>query len=373
MNINPLKRLEKLGQSIWLDYISRYLIVSGKLDKLISDDGLSGITSNPNIFEKAIGESNDYDADIKKLAAEGKSVNEIYEALTVKDVSDAADHFRELFDRTNGEQGFVSLEVNPKLAYDTEETIKEARRLWRALNRPNIFIKVPATKEGLPAITQLIAEGININVTLLFGLTRYKEVARAYILGIEKRLKDGKSVKNISSVASFFLSRIDVLLDPILEKYSADNSSNANLAKQLQGQIAIACAKIAYHLDHEIFCEPIFKQLAEQGAQPQKVLWASTSTKNPEYSDVKYVEALIGPSTINTLPLETIDAYRDHGDPKARLTDDLPQAIHYFQELAKLNIDMEHVSEQLEEEGVAKFTTAYDKLIDTLSQKVKGR
>lgn len=372
MNTNPLKRLEKLGQSIWLDYISRDLISSGQLDKLINDDGLSGITSNPNIFEKAIGDSNDYDSEIKKLATEGKQINEIYEALTVKDVSDAADHFRELFNKTNGQHGFVSLEVNPKLAYDTEGTIKEARRLWQALNRPNVFIKVPATKEGLPAITQLIAEGININVTLLFGLTRYKEVARAYILGIEQRLKADKPVKQIASVASFFLSRIDVLLDPILEQYSIENLSEANLAKQLQGQIAIACAKIAYHLFNEIFNESKFKQLAEQGAQPQKVLWASTSTKNPQYSDIKYVEALIGPTTVDTLPLETIEAYRDHGDPKLRLTDDLSQAVHYFHELPKLNIDMEQVSQQLEEEGVAKFATAYDKLISTLSQKVKG-
>jgi len=370
MKINPLKQLEALGQSIWLDYIKRDLITSGKLKKLIEEDGLHGMTSNPSLFEKAITESHDYDEDIKRMSNEGKSVNEIYEFLTQKDVKDAADEFRPLYNQLNGKDGFVSLEVNPHLAHDTKGSIEEARRLWAALNRPNVFIKIPATKEGIPAIQQLISEGINVNVTLLFGLPRYREVVEAYIAGIEERLSQGKSVEHISSVASFFLSRIDVLIDPLLEKYSIENTDKAKLAKELQGEIAIASAKLAYQIYDELFMSDSFKKLAEHGASVQRLLWASTGTKNPHYSDIKYVEALIGPLTVNTLPLETINAYRDHGDPKIRLTSDIDKATFTFKCLPEVGIYIDQVTQQLENEGVDKFNQSYDNLISTLSNAI---
>lgn len=363
MKENPLKTLESFGQSIWLDYIKRDLFTNDKLKNLISALCLRGMTSNPSIFEKAISESHEYDQAIKNLSHTGKDVNTIYEVLTQKDVQDAADVFRDLYDQTRGEDGYVSLEVNPHLAHDTQGTIEEARRLWSALNRPNVFIKVPATKEGLPAIKQLISEGINVNVTLLFGLPRYKEVAEAYIAGIEVRLSQGKPVNNIASVASFFLSRIDVLLDPIFEK-SAET-------KALQGQIAIASAKLAYQIFEEIFYNNRFKKLVAKGARVQRLLWASTSTKNPNYSDIKYVEALIGPLTVNTLPLETIEAYHDHGDPKVRIKQDLDKAKSDFQQLPKFDIDIDQVTQQLENEGVDKFAKSYDQLIQTLKKNIK--
>lgn len=369
MKKNPLKQLETLGQSIWLDYIKRDLVTNGKLKKFIDEDGLRGITSNPSIFEKAIAESDDYEDEIKKMVHENKKVNEIYETLTQQDVRDAADEFRNLYDRTAAQDGYVSLEVNPHLAHDTAGTIAEARRLWKTLNRSNVLIKVPATKEGLPAIKQLISEGINVNVTLLFGLPRYREVAEAYISGLETRLSQGKPITHIASVASFFLSRIDVLIDPLLEKQINQHTDKALLAKQLQGQIAIASAKIAYQIYTELFSSQRFKKLITAGAAVQRLLWASTSTKNPHYSDVKYVEALIGPQTVNTVPLETLDAYRDHGDPKMRLTSDVDQAKFAFQHLSQLGINIDNVTQQLEDEGVDKFAKAYDQLIATLNQK----
>ncbi len=368
MKTNPLKKLETFGQSIWLDYIKRDLFASGKLKQLILDDGLRGMTSNPSIFEKAIVDSTEYDQDIKRMAQEGKNVNQIYEALTQKDVQAAADEFHDLYNQTNGQDGYVSLEVNPHLAHDTNGTIDEARRFWKALNRPNVLIKVPATKEGLPVIKQLISEGINVNVTLLFGLSRYREVAEAYIAGIEARLKQGKSVTHVASVASFFLSRIDVLLDPVFEKLAAGDTEQATVAKQLQGQVAIASAKGAYHIFEELFNSNRFQMLAGKGANVQRLLWASTSTKNPNYSDTKYVEALIGSPTVNTLPLETFDAYRDHGDPKARLGLELDKATWCFQQLPDFGINIDQATQQLENEAVDKFINSYDQLIDALKK-----
>lgn len=368
MTTNPLKKLEALGQSIWLDYIRRDLITSGKLKKFIDEDGLRGMTSNPAIFEKAIAESHDYEELIHKLQQENKDKNTIYESLTQRDIKDAADIFRSLYDTLNGGDGYVSLEVNPHLAHDTNGTIEEARRLWKALDRPNVFIKVPATREGLPAIQQLISEGINVNVTLLFGLPRYREVAEAYIKGIETRIANGKSVEHVASVASFFLSRIDTLIDPMLDKIISQSGDKAELAKQLQGESAIASARKAYQIFKEIFESDRFKKLADKGSKIQRVLWASTSTKNPAYSDVKYVEALIGPETVNTVPLETLDAYRDHGNPKIRLTDDHDKANWVFQKLPELNIDIDKITQQLEDEGVEKFNQPFDKLMKTLAE-----
>ena len=339
MSVNPLKELGTLGQSLWLDYIRRDLIASGKLRRLIEEDGLRGMTSNPSIFEKAIADSHDYDEDIRAIAFSGKGAETIYETLSQHDVQNAADEFRPLYDRTDGKDGYVSLEVNPHLAHDTKGTIEEARRLWAALGRPNVLIKVPATANGLPAIQQLIGEGISVNVTLLFGLPRYRQVAEAYIAGLEARAAQGQPLKHLASVASFFVSRIDALVDPLLEKLIAPGCKESDLARKAHGQIAIASAKMAYQIYKEIFAGDRFTKLAAKGARVQRLLWASTSTKNPDYSDVKYVEALIGPDTVNTAPLETLDAYRDHGEPKARLEHDVKEAHWLLERLPELGIE----------------------------------
>ena len=369
MSDNRLKQLGTLGQSIWLDYIRRDLISSGKLRRLIEEDGLRGMTSNPSIFEKAIADSHDYDEDIRAMALEGNGAAAIYESLSQRDVESAADEFRPVYDATDGKDGYVSLEVNPHLAHDTGGTLKEARRLWAALNRPNVLIKVPATAEGLPAIRQLIGEGISVNVTLLFGLPRYRQVAEAYIAGTEARAAQGKPVKHVASVASFFISRIDALVDPILAGLVASGGTEADLAKRVRGQTAIASAKMAYQVYKEVFAGERFRKLAAQGARVQRLLWASTSTKNPEYSDVRYVEALIGPDTVDTVPLETLDAYRDHGEPRVRLEQDVEEARWAMSRLPELGIDIDKVTQQLEDEGVEKFNKPFDKLMETLAQR----
>jgi transaldolase len=369
MTKNPLRNLEEFGQSVWLDYIRRQMITSGDLQRLIEADGLKGMTSNPAIFEKAISGNRDYDEAIRAMVMHHQSLEEIYQALTVEDVQLAADVFLPLYEKLEGRDGFVSLEVNPHLARDTAGTIAEARRLWQTVARPNIFIKVPATPEGLPAITQLISDGINVNVTLLFGLPRYEKVAEAYIAGLEARAARGQSLKRLASVASFFLSRIDVLIDPKLEKIMASGGPQAIAAKTLRGEVAIASAKMAYFIYKRIFGSERFQSLAAKGANPQRVLWASTGTKNPDYSDVKYVEALIGPDTINTLPPETLDAYRDHGNPAPRLEEGLNQAAGILQRLPELGLDLNQVTQQLEDEGIEKFNTPYDSLMRTLEAK----
>jgi len=373
MKDNPLKQLGTLGQSIWLDYIRRDLIVGGDLRRLIVEDGLRGMTSNPAIFEQAIADSHVYDEAIRGMALQGKSAAIIYETISQHDVQSAADAFRTLYDQTDGKDGYVSLEVNPHLAHNTNGTIEEAHRLWSALNRPNVLIKVPATAAGLPAIQQLIHEGISVNVTLLFGLPRYRQVAEAYVAGMEARLAQGKPVKHIASVASFFISRIDALVDPLLEKRIAQGDKDASLAHEVHGQVAIASAKMAYQSYKEIFDSHRFRKLATQGARVQRLLWASTSTKNPAYSDVKYVESLIGSDTINTTPIKTLDAYRDHGEPQARLEEDVTVAGWVLEQLPALGINIDHVTQQLEDEGVAKFNHPFDKLLETLTQKLPGQ
>ena len=369
MKDNPLKKMETFGQSIWLDYIRRDLIASGALRRLIEDDGLRGMTSNPSIFEKAIAESNIYDQDIRDMALKKKDVKTIYEALSQRDVQNAADEFKSVYEKTEDKDGYVSLEVNPHLAHDTKGTIEEARRLWTALNRSNVFIKVPATSEGLPAIQQLISEGINVNVTLLFGLPRYRQVAEAYIAGLEARLAQGKPVKHIASVASFFLSRIDTLVDPLIEKFFEPGDKKSEIAKKVHGQVAISSAKAAYQIYKEIFGSNRFKKLADKGARVQRLLWASTSTKNPNYSDIKYIEQIIGPDTVNTVPLETIDDYRDHGDPKLRLEQDVKESDLIMAQLPELGINIDKVTQQLEDEGVKKFNKPFDKLMEALRKK----
>lgn len=370
MKQNPILVLENFGQSIWLDYLERDLFTSGKLKKLINDVGLRGMTSNPTIFEKAISKGGEYENDIEKMKKEQKDVKTVYEILTQQDIRMAADEFRPLFDKLNGADGFVSLEVNPHLAENTQGTIEEARRLWKALDKPNVLIKVPATKQGLPAIQQLISEGINVNITLLFGLPRYREVAEAYISGLEARLAMGQPINTINSVASFFLSRIDVLIDPLLEKMIARKDEKASIAAKIKGETAIASAKLAYQIYKEVFQSPRFKKLQEKGAKIQRLLWASTSTKNPDYSDVKYVEPLIGLDTINTVPVETLESYIDHGKPESTLEKDIDHAQWVFQTLPKVGVDIDHVTHQLEEEGVEKFNQSFDKLLDSLRRKL---
>jgi transaldolase len=365
-----IEKLEDFGQSVWLDYIQRSITRSGRLKDLIEQSGIRGVTSNPAIFEKAIDNSNDYDDDINQLVRQGKNAHEIYEILTVQDIKEAADVFRNLYERTQGQDGYVSLEVSPHLAHETETTIREARELWKKVGRPNILIKIPATAEGLPAIRQCISEGINVNITLIFGLPTYMKVANAYIEGLELRLGQGRSIKRVASVASFFLSRIDVLVDKLLEK-AIEQRNHTGIAQSLHGQVAISCAKVAYQMYKEIFGSGKFKRLAEEGANPQRLLWASTSTKNPSYSDIKYVEPLIGPQTVNTMPTETLEAYRDHGEPASRLEENAAEADHLLARLSEVRINMDDIASQLEAEGIDKFIKPYDSLIDKLNENRK--
>jgi len=371
MNKNKLKAIFESGQSVWLDFLRRGMIESGELKQLIKEDGLRGVTSNPGIFEKVIDGSNDYDAEIRALALEDKSVDNIYKKLVVQDVRQAADLFRGVYDDSDARDGYVSLEVSPHLAHDTNGTIDEARNLWRELGRPNVFIKVPATLEGLPAIEQLISEGINVNVTLLFSLKRYRDVADAYLSGLERRVKDGKPVDRLASVASFFLSRIDVMIDPMLEDIVEDGGEKSQVAEHLHGQIAIFSARIAYRIYKEIYGSERFRKLSQYGARKQRLLWASTSTKNPEYSDVKYVEALIGPETVNTMPMETLNAFRDHGNPSQRLEDNPYEAGDKLGSLKDLGIDLDDVTRKLEDEGIDKFNRPFDNLMRSLEKKRK--
>jgi transaldolase len=369
MNPNPLLELEALGQSLWIDFIRRGMLASGELKQLIEQDGVSGVTSNPSIFEKAIAESHDYDDSIHRLAMQGKTALEIYERLTVEDIQGVADLLRPTYERTGGRDGFVSLEVSPALAYDTQGTIEEAHRLWALVDRPDAMIKVPATAAGLPAIQQLIGEGINIYITLLFGLPRYCEVVEAYLSGLETLVKRGKDLIQIASVASFFLSRIDSLLDPALEEKTLAGNPQAEIASRLHEQVAIASAKVAYQIYREAFGSDRFAKLAQRGARPQRLLWASTSTKNPAYSDTKYIEPLIGPETINTVPVETLAAYRDHGHPQLSLEQNITKAYHTLSDLSFLGIDLNSVTQQLERDGVQKFLAAFDRLLVALKEK----
>jgi transaldolase len=369
MSHNPLLDLKMLGQSIWIDFIARGMITSGQLQRMIEEDGVNGVTSNPSIFEKAIRASSDYDASIRDLILEGKTSAEIYQSLTIEDIQSVADFLLPTYDRTDGRDGFVSLEVSPRLAYDTASTTAEARQLWSLVDRPNVMIKVPATQEGLPAIQQLTGEGINVNITLLFGLPRYRDVVDAYLGGLEMLAAQGKPLQQVASVASFFLSRIDALIDPLLDKKIQTDHPQAPIAARLQGQIAISCAKVAYQMYKEIFGSDRFIRLANKGARTQRLLWASTSTKNPAYNDTKYVEALIGPDTINTVPIETLNAYRDHGRPEQSLGQKVPEAYHSLNKLASVGIDLNAITQQLEDEGVEKFVAAANRLMASLKEK----
>jgi transaldolase len=371
-NSNPLKQLESLGQSIWVDYIRRQFLENGDLEKLIQNDGISGVTSNPAIFEKAIAHSNDYDAVIEGMG--GQTPEAIYNALSIQDIQKAADQFQQLYISTKSLDGYVSLEVAPSFARNKEGTLAEARRLWREVERPNVMIKVPGTSECVEAIRDLIRDGININVTLLFSLENYEAVAKAYIEGLEARLDQGQNLQNVASVASFFLSRIDTLIDPKLEEKAKD--SNPEIAKAAQaalGEVAIASAKKAYQIYRQLFETERFEKLVSHGAQPQRLLWASTSSKNPNYSDVKYIETLIGPHTVNTVPMETLDAYRDHGKPALTVETKLDKADAVLASLPKLGLNLTDLTKQLENEGIDKFTEPFTKLMEAITEKAKAK
>ena len=360
MKDSNVKNIHKFGQSVWLDFFDRKVMDSGELERLIEEECVGGVTSNPSIFEKAIVNSKDYDEDIRAFAERNSHAEEIFIGLAVKDIQWAAGLFKALYDHTNGEDGFISLEVSPYLAHDTKGTIEQAEKLWALVDRKNVMIKIPATKEGLPAIRTCINKGININITLLFGLTRYKEVAEAYMAGLEDRVSAGQPISQVASVASFFLSRIDVLIDPLLK--------GKNLS-HLKGEIAVSMAKKAYAIYKEIFSSERFKKLELKGAKRQRLLWASTGTKDASFSDVKYVEALIGPETINTIPPETLMAFNHHGKPGNRLENDLDHAVSVLAQLKDKNMDMDYYSEKLEIEGIEKFKNAYDNLLNAIEKK----
>jgi transaldolase len=372
---NPLKRLDELGQSVWYDYIRRDLTTGPLLKRYIEEDGLSGMTSNPTIFQKAIAESSLYDTDIKSLARTSKNAGDIFESLAVADVRGAADAFRSVYDRTGGDDGFVSIEVAPGLARDTQGTITEARRLWKSCEKPNVMVKIPGTAEGLPAIRQCLAEGININITLLFSVARYREVMEAYLAAMEERVGKGLPVDRIRSVASFFVSRVDTNADKKLDAIANDPGRSAaerDAARRLRGRLAIANARIAYEAFEEVFGSARSAVLKAKGVRLQRPLWASTSTKDPAYPDLYYVEALVAPATVDTMPPETFEAYRDHGDPKVRIREDLAGAHASLLDLAALGVDAGKVAGELEVEGVKKFADSYGQLLKSVEEKEKS-
>jgi transaldolase len=368
---NALVDLLKFGQSVWLDYIRRDLITTGELKRLIDEDGLRGMTSNPTIFEKAISAGSYYSDLLHTLKSQANlDAKGRFEALEIRDIQDAADLLRPVFVSTKGRDGYVSLEVSPYLARDTQGTISEARALWKAVGRENVMVKVPGTTEGVPAFQQLISEGININVTLLFAQDMYQQIAEAYIVGLEQLAAQGGNVAKMASVASFFISRIDTAADNIIGarlKTSKDAKEQEQL-KSLQGKVAIANGKLAYQRYLKIFGSDRWKKLAAQGAQTQRVLWASTGTKNPSYSDVMYVEDLIGPDTVNTIPPATLDAFRDHGHPRASLVENVPAAEQTMQTLAKVGISIDEITDKLTNDGIRSFEDAFDKLLEAIKK-----
>ena len=368
MSTNPLIELTRLGQSVWNDNIERKLITSGELKRLIDEDGLSGVTSNPAIFEKAIIGSDLYADQLRETAESGKSAQEIYEALAIRDIQMAADVLASVYQRTGGTDGFVSLECSPLLANDTKGTIEETRRLWRLVDRKNVMIKIPGTREGIPAIEQAIYEGININITLLFSLRAYEQTMEAYIRGLERRAADNNPIDNVSSVASFFVSRIDSAVDKELERRIEQTTDEEDKAKlqSLLGRIAIANAKMAYQRYKKVFHGERFAALKQKNAQVQRPLWASTSTKNPVYPDVYYVEALIGPETVDTLPPATIIAFRDHGRPRVTIEDNLDEERALLGRLEEVGISLDQVTAHVLADGVRLFAEPFEKLLKTI-------
>jgi transaldolase len=372
MTMNPLRRLTELGQSVWYDYIRRDLYRGPGLRRLIEEDGLRGMTSNPTIFEKAIAETDLYDEDMARLASSGADSARIVESLAVKDVRGAAEIFNSVYEATRGDDGFVSIEIRPQLARDTAGSIAEARRLWKACDRPNVMVKIPATEEGIPAIRRCLSEGININITLLFSVPRYRQVMGAYLDAMEERVAAGLPVEHIRSVASFFVSRVDTNVDEKLDAIARDESRasrDRRQARDLRGKVAIANAKIAYQSFQEVFAGSRFARLRKKGVRCQRPLWASTSTKDLAYPDLYYVEALVAPDSVNTMPPETFEAYRDHGDPRIRIHDELRAAYSVFGGLAEMGIEEEEITGELEAQGAEKFFDSYDRIRKAIERK----
>jgi transaldolase len=359
--MTKLNKLAELGQSVWLDFISRKLLTSGELVKL-REMGVRGMTSNPTIFDKAISKSTDYDEDIKKLVIKGLSVEDIYEKLALKDIGIAADEMRKVYNETDGLDGYISIEVNPLMANNTEETIKQAKHLFKELGRPNIMIKIPGTDEGIPAITEVLGSGINVNITLIFSTERYRKVVEAFMAGLEKYNDAGGNISKLGSVASFFVSRVDGAVDKELETIRN---------KDLLGKIAVANSKIAFEISEEMFSGERWKSLEAKGARKQRLLWASTGTKNPTYSDVLYIDELIGPDTVNTMPPETIDAFIDHGKVELTLNKGIVEAKAQLDNLRELGIDIKKITDKLLVDGVKSFSDSFESLLGSLKEKVK--
>jgi transaldolase len=366
---HPLLELQRLGQSPWHDNIRRELLTSGKLARMIADGDITGLTSNPTIFEQAIAQSSDYDADLEALAKRGKSAEEIFDRLSSDDVRAACDAFAGVYEKSGGKDGFCSIEVAPKYARDTGATIAEARRLWTAIARPNLMVKIPATREGVPAIEEAIASGLNINVTLIFSLERYDEVMNAWLRGLIRRAKKDAPIERVASVASFFVSRVDSAVDKLLDEKIARGEGERARLEALRGKAAIANAKLAYEAFRRKLSTEAWAGLAARGAQVQRPLWASTSTKNPAYPDVYYVEALVGPDSVDTMPPATLVAYKDHGSPATRITEGLDEARRVMAELAAVGVDIDAVTKKLEEDGVASFAKSFDALIAVVEER----
>lgn len=371
MGKNPLAQLAEAGQSVWYDLMERALITTGKLQKLIDEDDLRGLTSNPTIFEKAIGGSEDYNDSLRELAEKNFSTNDIYESLVVDDIGRAADVFRPVYERTSRGDGYVSLEVSPNLAHETEGTLAEAEKLWKRLDRPNAMIKIPATKEGIPAIEEAIAKAINVNITLIFSRDVYDKVIEAYIRGLERRVEAGQPIDSIASVASFFVSRIDTAADAEIRARieKASGEAEKKELESLLGKVAIANAKMAYALFQERFGSERFDKLRARGGRPQRPLWASTGTKDPSYSDVMYIESLIGPETVNTIPPKTYDAFRDHGKVTRTLDQDVDEARGVLERLEKAGISLAAITEKLTVDGVESFAGSFNSLISTIDSR----
>ena len=371
---NPLLQLKALGQSVWYDNIDRSQLVSGQFKRLLDEDGICGVTANPTIFEKSISSGHAYDEQINQLIREGKSTNEIYEALIIQDIRTVADILRPIYDSANRQDGLVSLEVSPDLAHDTEGTLSEVRRFWKMVDRPNLMIKIPGTPEGIPAVLQALTEGINVNITLIFSISTYRQVAEAFISALEARRTAGEDISHMASVASFFVSRVDTLVDKLLEDKvkATSNTSEQQHLKSLEGKAAIANARLVYQDFKKIFNTPRFAALKQAGAYVQRPLWASTSTKNPAYRDVLYAEELIGPDTVDTMPLETIENFRDHGRVRLSIEDNLEEADQVFDALEKIGIHYDQVTKQLQDEGVQKFADSFHTLFEGIAEKRKA-
>ncbi len=369
MSQTPLHDLHAHGQSVWLDYLSRDLVDSGELARLVAEEGVRGMTSNPTIFQEAIKGSDTYDDDIRRLGAQGMTPEEMFEAIAVDDISAACDVLRPVFDESGMTDGFVSLEVSPRLAHDTQGTVEEARRLVAAVDRPNLMIKVPATPAGLPAVETLLTEGVNVNITLIFAQAVYRGVFEAYLSALENRAARGEPVSDLASVASTFVSRIDTAVDARLESLLAENPDDADEIRTLFGKAAIANSKAVYQIFEEISASERYRALAADGAQPQRPLWASTSTKNPAYPTTLYVDELIGPNTVNTMPSATMDAFREQGEVQPTVSSDLDYWSGVLEQLAALGVDLDAVMDQLQTEGVQKFIDSYDDLLNDLEAK----